>query len=330
MLRGSMQQWVRNSCLLAGLCLARPVGFAATPVNDVAAGERALMLGRADEAIAQLRAAIATNPGNGAAHLLLCRTFYAEELADQAIPECEAALTTMGRDSRAQDWMGRAYGLKADRSGPLTGYKMAAKVRTAFEAAVNLDAKNGAAVNDLSEYYVGAPALLGGGMDKATQLADRVQAQLPQQAHRIRGLAAEKSRDFDAAEREFQAAVAVAGRPDAWTDLGHFYSRREEKDKALDALRHAVIADRTRDASLVDVASILIEKDLDPKLAEQALRSYLASSAQSDAAPVFQAHVLLGKLLAKAGDKAGAGTEYAKALALAHDYAPAQKAAARL
>ena len=330
MFRGSMQQWVRNSCFLAGLCLARPAGFAATPVNDVVAGERALMQGRADEAIAHLRAAIASNPANGSAHLLLCRTFYAEEHADQAIPECEAALTTMGRDSKAQDWMGRAYGLKADRSGPLTGYKMAAKVRTAFEAAVNLDPKNGAAVNDLSEYYVGAPALLGGGIDKAAQLADRVQAQVPQQAHRIRALAAEKGRDFDAAEREFRAAVAVAGRPDAWTDLGHFYSRREAKDKALDALRHAVAADRGRDASLVDVASILIEKDLDPKLAEQALRSYLASSAQSDAAPVFQAHVLLGKLLAKAGDKTAAGAEYAKALALAHDYAPAEKAAARL
>jgi len=294
--------------------------------NPLAESERSLMQGRADDAVTQLRNVLTANPRNDQAHLLLCRVFYSEELADAAVSECEAALVSLSNDSKAQDWMGRAYGLKADRSGPLAGYKMATKVRVAFETAVQLDPKNGDAVNDLSEYYVGAPSILGGGVEKAGELATRVEAQLPQEAHRIRGLVAEKERDFGTAEREFKAAVGEGGHPNAWTDLGHFYYRREDKDQAVEALRHALEADKTHDQSLVDVASILVKMKREEGLAEQALRDYLASNAKSDDAPAFKAHVDLGKLLEGRGDKAGAQTEFESALALAKDYAPAKKA----
>ena len=294
--------------------------------NPLAESERTLMQGRGDDAVAMLRTILTANPKNDQAHLLLCRAFYAEELADAAVSECEAALVSLSNDSKAQDWMGRAYGLKADRSGPLAGYKLAAKVRVAFETAVQLDPKNRDAVNDLSEYYVGAPSILGGGVDKAAELATRVEAQLPQEAHRIRGLVAEKERDFGTAEREFKAAVAEGGHPNAWTDLGHFYYRREEKDQAVEALRKALEADKTHDESLVDVASILSKMKREEGLAEQALRDYLASNAKTDDEPAYKAHVELGKLLESDGNKAGAQAEFESALALAKDYAPAKKA----
>ena len=318
--------------LLTGILSASvlPCFSANTPATQLAASERALMQGRVDEAIAGLRPIIAANPQDGQAHLLLCRALYAEELAEPAVSECEAALNSLDKSSAAQDWMGRAYGIKASHSGPIAGYKLASKVRIAFEAAVNLDPGNGDAVDDLSEYYVGAPSIVGGGIDKALALASRVEAQLPEQAHRTRGLAAEKNKDYATAEREFQAAVATGGRPDAWTDLGNYYARRNDKGKAVDALRHALNVDRTHDASLVDVASILLDMRIEPKLTEQTLRDYLSSNAKSDAAPAFKAHLLLGQLLQSQGDKAGARDEFARALALAHEYAPAQKAMQQL
>lgn len=330
--RTDIQRWGLHSVLFAGVLAvsALPCFSADFAVSQRTASEHALMQGRADEAIAGLRTLVAANPKDGAAHLLLCRAFYAEELPDAAVAECEAALSVLDKNSMAQDWMGRAYGIKASHSGPIAGYKLASKVKNAFEVAVDLDPRNGDAVNDLSEYYVGAPAIVGGGLDKAAALASRVEAQLPQQAHRTRGLAAEKDKDHATAEREFRAAVAVAGRADAWTDLGAYYARRNDKDKALDALRQALSVDRSHDASLVDVASILLDMHIEPKLTEQTLRDYLASNAKSDAAPAFKVHVLLGKLLQKLGNKAGARDEFAQALALAHEYAPAQKAMQQL
>jgi tetratricopeptide (TPR) repeat protein len=331
LVKGLRWSWMAVAAVLALPCPAsgfHEAGVApkhAAP-NPLVESEKALMQGRADDAAATLQGVIAANPKNGAAHLLLCRVFYAEEAADAAVSECEAALTTLSMDSNAQDWMGRAYGLKADRSGPLTGYKLAAKVRAAFEAAVELNPKNDAAVDDLSEYYVGAPAILGGGTDKALELAGRVESQLPQSAHRTRALAADKEHDFGTAEREFKAAVAEGGNPGAWFDLGHFYYHREEKSQAVDALRHAIAADPMHGPTLVDVASVLIKMKVEKELAEHTLRDYLASNAKTDAAPAFKAYVDLGKLMESGGDKAGAAAQFQNALGLARDYVPAKRA----
>jgi tetratricopeptide (TPR) repeat protein len=294
------------------------------------AAESALMLGRIDDAITKLQPLIAANPKDAVPRLLLCRAYYAEELVDPAVSACEAALQAAPKDpvqrAEIEDWLGRAYGLKADHAGPIAGFKLAGRVRTAFEAAVEQDPLNGDAVNDLSEFYINAPGLVGGGVEKADALADRSLAKLPQQAHRIRALAAEHRHDFATAEREFLAATAVANHPDAWVDLGNYDKRRNLPDKAVDALRHALTVDRDHDASIVDVASILHDMHREPALSQQTLRLYLAGNAQSDAAPAARVHVLLAKLLSEAGDKPGAKIELNAALALAQNYRPAQRA----
>lgn len=288
------------------------------------------MQGRIDEAVAALQRIVAANPKNGQANLLLCRSFYAEEHQDDAITACENAVRMLPRSSEAQDWMGRAYGMKANQAGPIAGFTLARKVRAAFEAAVQLDPQNGPAVNDLSEFYIAAPAIIGGGEDKAAALANRVQAQLPQQAHRIRAMAAEKRKDYGTAEREFEAAVNVAMRPDARVDLGAFYARRLQPDRAVDSLKQCLAADRSRDASIVDAASILSTMHLEPELAEQTLHQYLFSDAKSDAAPVIKVHVMLGKMLAAAGDKVSAKIEFDNALELARSYTTAEQALQQL
>jgi tetratricopeptide (TPR) repeat protein len=333
-LRTTTRPAIRSTKLFAGgllfftalaPCFAVP---ARQPVvtNPLAESERLVMQGRVNDAVSKLRGLIAENPRNAQAHLLLCRAFYSEQLADQAVGECEAALVDLSGDSQAQDWMGRAYGLMANNAGPFTGLKLAIKVKEAFEAAVALDPQNKDAVNDAAEYYVGAPAIVGGGIDRASALANRVQNQLPQMADRIRALVAQKQHNYGTAEREFKAAVAQGGTPDAWVDLGHFYQRRGETAQAVDALRHAIAADGNHGPDLVDVASILIAMNTDLGTAQQALQSYLASNDKSDAAPAFRAHFELGQVLAAKGDKQSARSEFENALNLARDYSPAQKA----
>lgn len=291
---------------------------------DLGPARRALLQGEADNAVSLLRPVLAADPSDGQAHLLLCRVFYAQERAAAAVPECDIALKTLSQSSEAQDWAGRAYGLEADKAGPIAGLRLAIKVRNAFEAAVRLDPANGAAINDLSEYYINAPAIVGGGYDKAADLADRSAARLPQNAHRIRAISAEHQKDYPAAEREFRAATAVADRPDAWADLGAFFERREQPDQAADALRHSIAVNRDHDASLVDAATSLTEIHREPRLAERALRDYLASRTLSDDAPAFRVHLTLAKLLRSEGRKPEAKIEVQKALALASGYAPAR------
>lgn len=297
----------------------------ASRAADLPSATRALLEGNNDNAIAQLKQILATDSSNGQAHLLLCRAYYAQQMASAAAAECSAALRTLAGDSSAQDWAGRAYGMQADGAGPIAGLHLALKVRNAFEAAVRINPLNGDAVNDLSEYYIQAPSLVGGGFDKAALLADRSQAQLPQNAHRIRAMAAERQKDYDTAEREFRAAASVANQPNAWADLGAFYSRHAQSDKAVEALRRSIALNHAHDATLVDAATTLTEINREPRLAERAFRDYLASHSKSDAGPAFRVHVQLAKLLRDEGNTADAKIELEQSLELASSYAPARK-----
>src|ERR1700730_13363170 len=285
-----------------------------------------LQQGRVDEATVRLHEILAAQPGDAQAHQLLCRIYYAQEMADNAIHECELATSSAPASSDNQMWLGRAYGVKASHANPLSALSLAIKVRVSFERAVQLDPENIHALNDLGEFYVAAPSLIGGGLDKAQALAARMQLQFPSQAHRLLALVAEKRKETAIAEAEFCNAVAAGKTPETYIDLGHFYQRHNRPDKMVDALQSGIATDRRKGPSLVDAASILTDAHRSPELAETLLRAYLSSSAKTDDAPSFKVHVQLGDLLAHHGDPAAAHREYAAALALASNYAPARKA----
>ncbi len=310
-------------------CLLLSAALAPRAAADTAAAERALQQGRAQDAVNLLQPLLAAQPGNAAAHQLLCRVYYAEELVDASIHECEQAVGTAPDSSNNQMWLGRAYGLKASNAGPFTGLTLAKKVRIAFERAAELDPANAPAGAALGEFYIAAPALIGGGLDKASRLAAQLEPASPAAAHRLRAMIAEKRKDLPAAETEFRNAIAAGHHPDAWVDLGNFYQRQNQPDKAVAALEVALDADRAHDAALMDIASILTDAHRAPDLAEKALRLYLASPAKSEDAPAFKVHVQLGQLLAQRGDQPAAQREYQAALQLAPAYEPARKVLGR-
>src|SRR5207302_10347449 len=151
------------------------------------------------------------------------------------------------------------------------------------------------ALNDLGEFYVQAPAVIGGGLDKAQAIAFRMQPHFPAQAHRLLALNAEKKKENAIAEAEFSKAVSAGNTPEAYIDLGHFYQRHQQPDKMVDALRSGIAIDRRKGPTLVDAASILTDSHRSPELAVTLLRTYLSSSGKTDDAPAFKVHIQLGE-----------------------------------
>jgi tetratricopeptide (TPR) repeat protein len=293
---------------------------------DNAQANALLQQGRVEDAGRLLKTSLAVQPSDALAHQLLCRVYYAQDMADAAITECELAAFNGPSISDNEMWLGRAYGLKASHANLFNALSLAKKVGSAFERSVQLDSTNIRAMSDLGEFYVAAPGIVGGGLDKAQSLAVKMQSRSPAQSHHLLALIAEKKNDLATAEVELKRAIAVSKTPDAYIDLGHFYRHRNQPDKVLAILKAGIEADKRKDAALVDAASILTAAHLSSQLAESLLRTYLSSSSKSDEAPAFKVHIQLGKLLAQGGDTAGAHQEYAAAVALAPNYAPAQKA----
>lgn len=308
--------------LTTGLALVHCTAWA-----DPTSAESALKEGRVEVAAALLKERLKQEPHDAVAHQLLCRVYYAQDKADSAVTECERAVSDDPSRSDTEVWLGRSYGLKASQINMLSAFVVARKVAGAFERAVELDPSNVQAMSDLGQFYVAAPAIVGGGLDKAQALAPKLTALSPAKGHRLLAMIAQKKNDASTAEKEFKEAAETGKSPDALVDLAQFYQQQGQSDKAVAALEASIQANHSRNNSLVDVASILTDLHRRPELAEKALREYLASPAKTDEAPAFKAHLQLGDILKKRGDTAGAQREYAAAFELAPHFAPARKAA---
>jgi tetratricopeptide (TPR) repeat protein len=316
--------------LLTVLCLlpAATAGHAASITNSLLEPVNAdLTVGRADDAISRLRSSLTTNPADAEAHNLLCRVYYQEERWDDAIHECETAVRLMPQESEYHLWLGRADGEKADKIHSIKAYGLAKKVRDEFERAVQLDGSNVDALSDLGEFYTAAPGIVGGGKKKAQDVAQTLERYGPAQAHQLKGRLAEKDKNLTLAETEFKAAVEASSQSaDAWMALASFYSRHRQSDRMQEALHAGIDADaksaKPHGAALVDGASLLSRNNLEPQLAIQQLRLYLASPNKSADSPAFQVHAQLSRLLEQQGDHEGAQEQIAAAAGLAREYHP--------
>ncbi len=288
-----------------------------------------LAAGRVDDAILTLQNRITAAPNDAESQNLLCRAYLALTNWDASVAACQKAVALEPENGEYHLWLGRAYGEKADHSSFFSATGLAKKVRSEFEAAVRLDPSNVEARADLADFYVEAPGIMGGGVNKAANQAQQLAALDPAQAHLVRAQIAEKDNDQAAAEREFRAAIqASGGKPGTWMDLAQFYRRTNRFDEMQAAIQQATAAQKNQHV-LLAAAEVLIQTQRDLPAAAELLRRYLASETVEDA-PAFKAHYLLGSLLERQGNTQAAAQEYRNALSLARDFSLAQDALKRI
>ena len=313
--------------ILAAFLIAEP--SKPVPTHEgLAEVNAALQAGQADRALALLNSLPSPAGDSAEAHNLRCRVFFTLEKFEAAKNECAQAVSLDPQISSYHLWFGRALGEVADRANFLSAYSLAKRARAEFEQAVQLSPHNAEALADLGEFYSSAPGVVGGGLDKAANVAAQLDHVDPARAHELRAAIARENKDMAGAEQELKQAVAASAHPAfQWMRLASFYrkaKRYEEMENAVQSGWTETQRDPHAAVALFNGASVLIKGNRNPALAIRMLQAYLASPAATEEAPAFTARVWLARLRAQSGDPEGARREKAEALALASEYKPAQ------
>jgi tetratricopeptide (TPR) repeat protein len=304
-------------------------GFAQASKATLAQADAALQAGEADKALALIGSLPQGGANSAEARNLKCRVQFTLQQWDSAAQECAQAVRLDDQNSGFHMWLGRALGEKAGRASFISAYSLGKQVRAEFEQAVRLDPHSPSALTDLGFFYRDAPAVMGGGLDKAEGVAAQLDRVEPARAHQLRADIAEQRKDYGAAERELKQAIAVSAHPAfQWSVLASFYQRRERWPEMEWAIHNCVTAaarDKTAGVALYDGAGVLIKTQRDPALAAKMLQDYLAGNSKTDEAPAFVAHLRLARLKQNLGDTAGAQQDQAAAFAMAHEFRPTQE-----
>ena len=288
--------------------------------------------GEYTQAIEILKSAAGSEPNNGDIFVLLARSYLELNQYDAAVNSAEKAVAINPKDSNYHRWLGEAYGAKADHASMLSAYSLARKTQKEFAAAVELDAHNFDAQQDLIEYDCTAPGMVGGGEEKAQPLIEKLMKMDAAEGHYATGICRAQKKDYAEADAEF--AKALDGKPKTANriyDIGDYFVQRKNAEKLL------VVAAAGEDLAPHDprgkfyrgVALILQgEKSAE---AEKLLRDYLQlAPMNSDYPRPWAAHYWLGRLQESQKNPAGARGEYQAALKLNGKYKLAQEALKQL
>ena len=145
-------------------------------------------------------------------NFLLGRNYFMTGDFKRASDNFAKATAAEPAKSEYMDWLGRAYGKRAEISNPLMAPAWASKARQAFEKSVALDPSNREALDDLFDFYLQAPGFLGGGYDKASDIAEKLKAIDPGQGYYDSSKLDQKRKEFGRAEQHLRQAVAAAPR----------------------------------------------------------------------------------------------------------------------
>jgi tetratricopeptide (TPR) repeat protein len=289
-----------------------------------------LAAGRVDETIVEANRQLVSTPADPELSNLLCRAYYALEDWDQAASFCKKAVSGDPGNSVFHLWLGRAYGEKADHTNFVSAASLAGKVRTEFERAVQLNPKNIEARLDLAEFYIEAPSFMGGGEEKARGQAPLIGSLSRGRDHWIYARVAEHKKDLTTAEREYRQYIETSnGDSEAWLNFALFLRRQARLPEMEEAIVKLNQAPLSKAEALVEASDTLYRCGRNHPLATQLLRRYFTSG-PVEGAPAFRAHYLLGEILERQGDKAGAADEYRISLSLTRNFAPAQHALSRV
>lgn len=248
--------------------------------------------------------------------LLLGRIALIQNDPDRSAELLEKAVARKPEVAEYHYWLGNAYGAQAQEANVLRQASLAGRTREQFERAVQLDPNLVDARFSLIDFYIVAPAFMGGSEEKALQQAAEIRKRDPFNGHRAFARIYGRQKKADLARKEWQDAVHE--QPDssrAHAGFGAFLGTIDKNYKAaFEELETAAKLDPENMVVPFRIGQIAAMSGANAVRGEASLKQYLAYHPAADEPEISTAHYYLGMLYEKQGKKAQARQSYAAAV----------------
>lgn len=285
---------------------------------------------------------LARNPNDALADFLLSQIRNAFGDYTTPLPLAAKAVALDGRVAKYHRQLAEVLGLEAQHAGPVRLIFLARQFRSEIETAISLDPHDIQAHRDLLEYYLVAPGIAGGDVQKASAMAKQIgrldaaegllteariaafRKRLNEEGELLRKAAGVQPAGYRAqlalakyyaAPENFNAAMALdaakallktdAGREDAYAILARVYAEQGDWSALDSALNEA--ARRCPDdlAPYYLAAETLLGKGREPARAERYLHTYLEHEPEGNEPTLSDARRKLALAMQAQGHRAG-------------------------
>ena len=213
--------------LLLSVCVFRNPGATfAAPAGDDASPDALIKDGHWKRARAVVEPQYRAHPDDAELNYLLSEIDSAFGNLDRARALAEKAVALKNNDARYHRQLADVDGETAETASLFAKGGWARKFKAEAEQAAQLDPKDLDARFDLLEYDLQAPRLMGGGKDKAAQMAEEIAKIDPAQGDLAQARIAQDAKDAGAEESWYLKALALApANYDVLTRAAVFYER---------------------------------------------------------------------------------------------------------
>jgi tetratricopeptide (TPR) repeat protein len=303
--------------LLAGTAIA-PARPTVKHEESLEEARRAFEASDYAKAIEVLEEVSAKEPKNGDIQLLLAKSYLELQQHDAAIRSAEKAVALDPQNSVFHEWLGRAYGDKADRAGWFSAISLTKKTRKEFQMAVDLDDRNFSARQALVEFDCSAPGLVGGGEEKARPHIRRLMELDAAEGYYAAGNCRRQKKDFAGADEQFTKSLESRPRSaELIYDIGDYAMKRAQPERLFsvaEAGEHAAPND-PRGKFYRGVGLVLLKEKSEQ--AERLFEEYLGRAPKRNGYPSRAwVHAWLGRLYENKNNQAEAREEFESALRL--------------
>ncbi len=249
---------------------------------------------------------------------------------EELIPKAEQCVVDLPQSAKCHHALGTLYGAAALSSGIMNSMKYASRIKDSFAKAVELDPRSFEARNDLNQFYLQAPGIVGGSVRKAIENAAALEKLNAFEGRILRSQIHVYEKEFDKAEALLSSLQAPSNDDGAAVTLSQSWA----------SLGFAMLNDKQ-----VKQAQALFERrlaaDMDNAMFHFGLgRAFLESNAFDNAIASIEralkidakltAHYRLGMAYQAKGDKPKAIAAFQQFLTYATSGKAAEDARARL